>query len=79
MPLPANPALRARLAQSWNPTRSQPGSGPENPPLIKDHQVNRTKPRVEKALVTSGAWWLPDGCRSISTARTTAPWQPAGR
>src|ERR1700722_7613390 len=28
----------------------------------------RARPRVEKALVTSGARWLRDGCRSISAA-----------
>ena len=28
----------------------------------------RARPRVEKALVTTGARWLPGGCRSISAA-----------
>src|SRR5262249_17622924 len=28
----------------------------------------RARPRLEKALVTSGARWLPAGCRSISAA-----------
>ena len=28
----------------------------------------RARPRVEKTLVTTGARWLPAGCRSISAA-----------
>jgi hypothetical protein len=28
----------------------------------------RARPRVEKALVSSGASWLPGGCRSMSAA-----------
>jgi hypothetical protein len=34
----------------------------------QDINAPSARPRIENALVTSGACWLPDGCRSISAA-----------